>query len=129
MIDLSSIPNDLQGNALRRVLENYQNSLKGVEEDVNNVAENVSDIEKEIINPDLPISTPFTFETGMLNSPALTSAASGAAGGAAAGGVPGALLGGALGVASSLLGGLFGNHNTNKINQNELSYHARTESI
>ena len=32
-------------------------------------------------------------------------------------GVPGALVGGALGVASSLLGGLFGNHNTNKINQ------------
>ena len=41
---------------------------------------------------------------------------SGAAG-SAAGGVPGALVGGALGVASSLLGGLFGNHNTNKINQ------------
>ena len=35
----------------------------------------------------------------------------------AAGGVPGALVGGALGVASSLLGGPFGNHNTNKINQ------------
>ena len=35
----------------------------------------------------------------------------------AAGGVPGALVGGALGVASSLLGGLFGNHNTDKINQ------------
>ena len=48
---------------------------------------------------------------------ALTSAATGAAGGSAAGGVPGALVGGALGVASSLLGGLFGNHNTNKINQ------------
>lgn len=48
---------------------------------------------------------------------ALTSAAGGAAGGAAAGGVPGAFVGGALGVASSLLGGLFGNHNTNKINQ------------
>ena len=37
--------------------------------------------------------------------------------GAAVGGVPGALVGGALGVASSLLGGLFGNHNTNKTNQ------------
>ena len=48
---------------------------------------------------------------------ALTSAAGGAAGGAAVGGVPGALVGGALGIASSLLGGLFGNHNTNKINQ------------
>lgn len=48
---------------------------------------------------------------------ALTSAATGAAGGSFAGGVPGALVGGALGVASSLLGGLFGNHNTNKINQ------------
>lgn len=48
---------------------------------------------------------------------ALTSVASGAAGGAAAGGVPGALVGGALGIASSLLGGLFGNHNTNKINR------------
>ena len=48
---------------------------------------------------------------------ALTSAATGAAGGSVAGGVPGALVGGALGVASSLLGGLFGNHNTNKINQ------------
>lgn len=47
---------------------------------------------------------------------ALTSAASGAAGGSAVGGVPGALIGGALGVASSLLGGLFGSHNTNKIN-------------
>lgn len=47
---------------------------------------------------------------------ALTSAASGSAGGAVAGGVPGALVGGALGIASSLLGGLFGNHNTNKIN-------------
>jgi hypothetical protein len=47
---------------------------------------------------------------------ALTSAASGAAGGSFAG-VPGALVGGALGVAGSLLGGLFGNHNTNKINQ------------
>ena len=48
---------------------------------------------------------------------ALTSAGAGAGAGAAAGGVPGALVGGALGVASSLLGGLFGNHNTNKINQ------------
>lgn len=48
---------------------------------------------------------------------ALTSAAGGAAGGSALGGVPGALVGGALGVASSLLGGLFGNHNTNKVNQ------------
>lgn len=48
---------------------------------------------------------------------ALTSAATGAAGGSAFGGVPGALVGGALGVASSLLGGLFGNHNTNKVNQ------------
>lgn len=48
---------------------------------------------------------------------ALTSAAGGAAAGSAAGGVPGALVGGALGVASSLLGGLFGNHNTNKVNQ------------
>ena len=48
---------------------------------------------------------------------ALTSAATGAAGGSVAGGVPGALVGGALGVASSLLGGLFGKHNTNKINQ------------
>lgn len=48
---------------------------------------------------------------------ALTSAATGAAGGSAVGGVPGALVGGALGVASSLLGGLFGSHNTNKINQ------------
>lgn len=47
---------------------------------------------------------------------ALTSAASGAAGGSAVGGVPGALVGGALGMASSLLGGIFGNHNTNKIN-------------
>ena len=47
---------------------------------------------------------------------ALSSAAGGAAAGSAAGGVPGALVGGALGVASSLLGGLFGNHNTNKIN-------------
>ena len=47
---------------------------------------------------------------------ALTSAAGGAAGGSVAG-VPGALVGGALGVASSLLGGLFGNHNTNKVNQ------------
>jgi hypothetical protein len=52
---------------------------------------------------------------------ALTSASGGATGGAFAGGVPGALVGGALGVASSLLGGLFGSHNTNKIN------HARTE--
>jgi hypothetical protein len=48
---------------------------------------------------------------------ALTSAAGGAASGSVAGGAPGALVGGALGVASSLLGGLFGNHNTNKINQ------------
>ena len=48
---------------------------------------------------------------------ALGSAAGGAAAGSAAGGLPGALVGGALGVASSLLGGLFGNHNTNKINQ------------
>ena len=48
---------------------------------------------------------------------ALGSAGAGAAGGAAVGGVPGALVGGALGVASSLLGGLFGNHNTNKVNQ------------
>lgn len=48
---------------------------------------------------------------------ALTSVASGVSGGAAAGGVPGALVGGALGIASSLLGGLFGNHNTNKINR------------
>lgn len=48
---------------------------------------------------------------------ALTSAATGAAGGSVAGGVPGALVGGALGVASSLLSGLFGNHNTNKVNQ------------
>lgn len=48
---------------------------------------------------------------------ALSSAAGGAAGGSAVGGVPGALVGGALGVASSLLGGLFGNHNTKKINQ------------
>ena len=48
---------------------------------------------------------------------ALTSAATGAAGGSAAGGVPGALVGGALGVASSLLSGLFGNHNTNKVNR------------
>ena len=47
----------------------------------------------------------------------LSSAAGGAAGGAAVGGVPGALVGGALGVASSLLGGLFGKHNTNKVNQ------------
>ena len=47
----------------------------------------------------------------------LTSAASGAAGGSVVGGVPGALVGGALGMASSLLGGLFGNHNTNKVNQ------------
>lgn len=50
-------------------------------------------------------------------STALTSAAGGASGGAAVGGVPGALVGGALGVASSLLGGLFGSHNTNKINK------------
>lgn len=48
---------------------------------------------------------------------ALTSAAGGAAAGSAAGGVPGALVGGALGVASSLLGGLFGSHNTSKVNQ------------
>lgn len=48
---------------------------------------------------------------------ALTSAAGGAAGGSVAGGVPGALVGGALGVASSLLSGLFGSHNTNKVNQ------------
>lgn len=48
---------------------------------------------------------------------ALSSAAGGAAGGSVVGGVPGALVGGALGFASSLLGGLFGNHNTNKINQ------------
>ena len=48
---------------------------------------------------------------------ALGSAGAGAAGGAAVGGVPGALIGGALGVASSLLGGLFGSHNTNKVNQ------------
>ena len=47
----------------------------------------------------------------------LSSAAGGAASGAAVGGVPGALVGGALGVASSLLGGPFGKHNTNKINQ------------
>lgn len=47
---------------------------------------------------------------------ALGSAGTGAAAGAAAGGVPGALVGGALGVASSLIGGLFGNHNTNKTN-------------
>ena len=38
-------------------------------------------------------------------------------GDAAVGGAPGALIGGALGVASSLLGGLFGKHNTNKINE------------
>ena len=48
---------------------------------------------------------------------ALTSAGAGAGAGAAVGGVPGALVGGALGLASSLLGGLFGNHNTKKINQ------------
>ena len=48
---------------------------------------------------------------------ALTSAAGGAATGSISGGVPGALVGGALGVASSLLGGLFGSHNTNKVNQ------------
>jgi outer membrane lipoprotein SlyB len=48
---------------------------------------------------------------------ALSSAAGGAAAGSAVGGVPGALVGGALGVASSLLGGLFGSHNTNKVNQ------------
>lgn len=48
---------------------------------------------------------------------ALTSAAAGASGGAAIGGVPGALIGGALGVAGSLLGGIFGSHNTNKVNQ------------
>ena len=47
---------------------------------------------------------------------ALGSAGSGAAAGAAAGVVPGAFIGGALDVASSLLGGLFGKHNTNKIN-------------
>jgi surface antigen len=51
---------------------------------------------------------------------ALTSAAGGAAAGSAAGGVPGALVGSALGVASSLLGGLFGNHNTNKINKDRI---------
>lgn len=47
---------------------------------------------------------------------ALGSAGSGAAAGAAAGGAPGALVGGALGIASSLIGGLFGKHNTSKIN-------------
>ena len=58
-------------------------------------------------------SAPFVFK----KCSALTSAAGGAAGGSAVGGVPGALVGGALGVASSLLGGLFGSHNTNKVNQ------------
>ena len=48
---------------------------------------------------------------------ALGSAGAGAGAGAAAGGVPGALVGGALGIANSLIGGLFGKHNTNKINQ------------
>jgi len=48
---------------------------------------------------------------------ALGSAGAGAAGGATVGGVPGALVGGALGLAGSLLGGLFGNHNTNKTNK------------
>lgn len=48
---------------------------------------------------------------------ALSSAAGGAAAGSAAGGLPGALVGGALGVASSLVGGLFGKHNTTKVNQ------------
>ena len=48
---------------------------------------------------------------------ALGSAAGGAAGGAAAGGAPGALIGGALGLAGSSIGGLFGKHNTNKVNQ------------
>ncbi len=56
---------------------------------------------------------------------ALTSAAGGATAGAAAGGVPGALVGGALGIASSLIGGLFGKHNTNKINQ--MNYHIMQE--
>jgi hypothetical protein len=57
--------------------------------------------------------TPFRLE----KCTALGSAGAGAAGGSVVGGVPGALVGGALGVASSLLGGLFGNHNTNKVNQ------------
>ena len=48
---------------------------------------------------------------------ALGSAGAGAAAGSAVGGVLGALVGGALGVASSLLGGLFGKHNTDKVNQ------------
>ena len=51
---------------------------------------------------------------------ALTSAGAGAGVGAAAGGIPGSLVGGALGVASSLLGGLFGSHNTNKVNEKSL---------
>ena len=58
-------------------------------------------------------------------STALGSAGAGAAAGSAVGGVPGALVGGALGVASSLLGGIFGNHNTNKINQ--MNYHIMQE--
>lgn len=56
---------------------------------------------------------------------ALSSGAGGAAAGSAVGGVPGALVGGALGVASSLLGGLFGKHNTNKVNQ--MNYHIMQE--
>ena len=56
--------------------------------------------------------TPFRFR----KCTALGSAAGGAAAGSAVGGVPGALVGGALGIASSLIGGLFGKHNTNKIN-------------
>jgi len=73
MIDLSSIPNDLQGNALREVLENYQNSIKEVDIEVDELAEEISKVAEDIINPDFPISTPFTFEPGMLNSPDITS--------------------------------------------------------
>ena len=45
------------------------------------------------------------------------SASGGAAAGSASRGISGSLVSGALGVAGSLLGGLFGSHNTNKINR------------
>lgn len=57
--------------------------------------------------------TPFRFN----KCTSLSSAGSGAVIGGATGGVPGAIIGGALGLGSSLLGGLFGSHNTDKINK------------
>ena len=60
---------------------------------------------------------------------ALGSVGAGAGAGGVVGGVPGALVGGALGVASSLLGGLFGNHNTNKINLDRKSTRLNSSHI